>query len=585
MAFKLKPSCNEKLQFPDMTNMQILALAIEAAQQLQWKVEEISPDSILMNVPMDMWHNGEKVTFTIEDGSGKFVSVQSQCITMQFVDYGRNRKNILQLKDTINTIKAFITSEELNKKADKVEYEFNRQLTTEEKIQLEEIRKRKSFSSFFLPYKRHIATPILFYINILVFLFMGLSGTDLLKPNNISLLRWGADYAPLTLTGDWWRTLTSSFVHIGFFHLTMNIFVFAFIGSVVENIINTRRLFISYLLTGLCSSVLSLYMYPDMLSAGASGAIFGLFGILLAFVIFHPMDRSFQKGILLRTVLSFIGYNLLLGVANQEIDIVAHIGGLLSGFLLGIIYVVGARFKKKDAKNVVSILGELSIFSIFLFCFLGLCRNVPSNYEDIRFVWYNPPEKIFGNQPEKDATISGNETGIESSLSVESDSYTPLSDYDICRSYYDSATGFEIRYPSNWKKILKPEGLYAESEFPLIRLINGDNRLTVTITDCDTKKEFNETKTSRLFTSVNAKEDSSEEAEVSDISINYLPMSKITNVLHTKDESGMVKDGQKTILYHFQADKKRIFTITMIAYDLGAGDELQRILATVSITE
>lgn len=69
-------------------------------------------------------------------------------------------------------------------------------------------------SSFFFQ-KGFIAAPILIAINILVFILMALSGISLFEPKVIELLQWGADFGPLTLTGDWWRTLTCNFVHIG----------------------------------------------------------------------------------------------------------------------------------------------------------------------------------------------------------------------------------------------------------------------------------------------------------------------------------------------------------------------------------
>ena len=124
-------------------------------------------------------------------------------------------------------------------------------------------------------------------------------------------------------------------------------------------------MFMSYLLTGLCSAVFSLYMHGETISAGASGAIFGLYGIFLAFLFFHRIAKE-QRKALLTSILIFVGYNLVYGM-KAGIDNAAHIGGLLSGFLLGIIYVCSYKFEKADAQRTVSILGELGIFCIFLF--------------------------------------------------------------------------------------------------------------------------------------------------------------------------------------------------------------------------
>lgn len=141
-------------------------------------------------------------------------------------------------------------------------------------------------SSFFFQ-KGFIAAPILIAINILIFILMALSGISLLEPKVIELLQWGADFGPLTLTGDWWRTLTCNFVHIGVLHIVMNMYALFYIGILLEPMLGMRRMFSAYLLTGLCSAIASLLWHPETVSAGASGSIFGLYGIFLAFLCFN----------------------------------------------------------------------------------------------------------------------------------------------------------------------------------------------------------------------------------------------------------------------------------------------------------
>ena len=85
-----------------------------------------------------------------------------------------------------------------------------------------ESEKESSFIHFFIPRKGFIATPVLIDINILVFILMAATGAGILEPSTLALLKWGADFGPLTLTGDWWRAITCNFIHIGAFHLLMN---------------------------------------------------------------------------------------------------------------------------------------------------------------------------------------------------------------------------------------------------------------------------------------------------------------------------------------------------------------------------
>jgi len=252
MAFRLRPLHEDKLHFADLSNTQILILALEASQKLEWNIEGIALREVIFYVPMGMRSQGEEVTFTIEEGNSGEISVRSQCASVQLVDYGKNRKNIQKLQETMEEIKSTLTPEELAQKANELEEDLTRPLTEEERRLQAESEKESSFIHFFIPRKGFIATPVLIDINILVFILMAATGAGILEPSTLALLNWGADFGPLTLTGDWWRAVTCNFVHIGAFHLLMNMYAFIYIGIWLEHLIGTRRMFVSYLLTGLC---------------------------------------------------------------------------------------------------------------------------------------------------------------------------------------------------------------------------------------------------------------------------------------------------------------------------------------------
>ena len=113
----LKPSYNDKLYLPGLSNTEILILALEASQKLEWNIEEVTPEGIRFEVPFSIRSHGEAITFTIEKGSDGEVSVRSQSSSVQFVDYGKNRKNIQKLRETMEEIKASLTPEELAQRA------------------------------------------------------------------------------------------------------------------------------------------------------------------------------------------------------------------------------------------------------------------------------------------------------------------------------------------------------------------------------------------------------------------------------------------------------------------------------------
>lgn len=182
-------------------------------------------------------------------------------------------------------------------------------------------------------------TLALIILNTIVFILMTIKGVSFFSPTAESVLPWGADYGPLTLSGQWWRMFTSLFVHFGIIHLLFNMIVLFNIGPFIESLAGRVSYLILYLVSGIGGGVASLLWHPATVSAGASGAIFGLYGVLLAFLLRHRKTiapealKSLRKGALL-----FVGYNFLFGMI-PGIDMAAHMGGLATGFLVALFLV------------------------------------------------------------------------------------------------------------------------------------------------------------------------------------------------------------------------------------------------------
>jgi rhomboid protease GluP len=187
-------------------------------------------------------------------------------------------------------------------------------------------------------------TPIIMYINIIIFIIMALTGVNIIEPDSQSLLNWGANFKPMTLDGEWWRLITNCFLHIGIVHLLMNMYALLYIGMLLEPQIGKGRFAAAYLLTGVAASVNSLWWNELTISAGASGAIFGMYGLFLALLLTNLVEKSTRKE-LLSSILIFVVYNLIYGMKGG-IDNAAHIGGLVSGLLIGFAYY--ASLKKKE---------------------------------------------------------------------------------------------------------------------------------------------------------------------------------------------------------------------------------------------
>jgi len=178
-------------------------------------------------------------------------------------------------------------------------------------------------------------TPALIAINLAIFVLMVLTGVSLTDPTLPQLIRWGADFGPLTTHGQWWRLLSAAFVHIGIIHVLMNMYVLWSSGRFTERLFGNASFLVLYLLAGLGGNVASVAWHPMTVAAGASGAVFGVYGGLLGFLLVQRKTIP-KKTVtsLARGALVFIGYNVIFGL-NPHIDMTAHVGGLICGFLAG----------------------------------------------------------------------------------------------------------------------------------------------------------------------------------------------------------------------------------------------------------
>jgi len=185
---------------------------------------------------------------------------------------------------------------------------------------------------------RVFVTWLLLGINVLVFLLMMASGVSPSNPSVPDLLRWGADFGPKTMDGEWWRLLTCMFVHIGVLHLVLNMVCLAVAGPIVERMFGNVGFLLVYIVAGLFGSLVSLLWNPMLVSAGASGAIFGIYGALLGQLL--RQRNSIPAAALKQLQSSGVGFlviNLIFGLTQSNIDSAAHIGGLVGGFLGGLV--------------------------------------------------------------------------------------------------------------------------------------------------------------------------------------------------------------------------------------------------------
>ncbi|WP_412988215.1 rhomboid family intramembrane serine protease [Pediococcus siamensis] len=199
----------------------------------------------------------------------------------------------------------------------------------------------------------------LIVINFVVF---GLMTVDGGSENTQTLLRYGAVFKPLIVqNGEWWRLISGMFIHIGLTHIVMNMVTLYFVGLQVESLFGHYKFLVLYFLAGIFGNLVSLALgNPLALSAGASGAIFGLFGVWLM------LGESFHANpyirIMARQLGLFVVLALLSSVLETGIDVYAHVAGILAGFLGGYLVGVPQIGKIEPTKRIAATVALILLF-------------------------------------------------------------------------------------------------------------------------------------------------------------------------------------------------------------------------------
>jgi rhomboid protease GluP len=196
-----------------------------------------------------------------------------------------------------------------------------------------------------------LVTPAIVIANLFIFLGMVFGDGAISHPD--TLIAWGANFGPRTTNGEWWRLATAAFVHDGALALLVNVAAIAQIGLILERLIGHPTLATIYLSAGFFGSLMMVATAPETVTAGAAGALFGLYGLLLA---------AFVRGLLQRSPLSiplmtmrrlapvagvFVAYNVMTG----GFDLAAKVG-LFTGFVFGMVVTRGIRERKPTVQRL-----------------------------------------------------------------------------------------------------------------------------------------------------------------------------------------------------------------------------------------
>lgn len=336
MSFGFTPKYEIEYDISTIANARFYVHALAVLKSLKWEVNSLSENSIVAVSRASIASWGEEIFFSITENK---VKITSYCIGFQLLDFGKNKKNIHLFLKNFEKISAKQSDTEINEAYEVIASEFDKK-SEDSEISYEinpthSKQKINNFAAIFIIKKDFFITPILIFLNVIIFMMMAIKDVTFFNFSHDTLVAWGANFRPYTLDGEWWRLLTSCFVHLNFLHLFFNMYLLLFIGVLLEPILGRARFLTIYIITGFLASLSSLWWNNLTVSMGASGAIFGIIGVFFALLTTRLLKGKSKKRLLINLSI-FLIYNFFNSLREgSNVDNAAHVGGLISGLIAG----------------------------------------------------------------------------------------------------------------------------------------------------------------------------------------------------------------------------------------------------------
>jgi len=336
----------------------VLAVCYSSFQLLGWEIQFATETSLIAYTATSNWSKSMEIVATVTtDG----LAVSSEMINDELIDIKkRNQKNVesfLAMYEQTGTSLEPATIE-ANKSAILQLIADTSVVAEQEAKEMEELNEALNLNNGSM-----WATYVILAINIVVFILMVINGAGLLKASPLVHIRWGSNFGPLTLSGDWWRLFTAMFLHFGIIHLALNMYALFSIATYLEPMLGKVRFVTAYVCAGIIASLVSLWWHTEPVnSAGASGAVFGMYGVFLALLTTSLIPKTVRNA-LLQSIVIFVIFNLAYGLKGG-VDNAAHVGGLLSGVVIGYLFAISLN-KEKQTRGAVWVVPVIVIVSIF----------------------------------------------------------------------------------------------------------------------------------------------------------------------------------------------------------------------------
>lgn len=370
MAFSLNHQKSRQLELGEFSREQFLVLALEAAQNADWDIGQVSAHGFSAFTRFSLSSFSEEVSVGIQEDRAL---ITSECVGTQLFDWRKNYRNLQTFRKHFEEVKSQLSSDQLENRYSYLQQEHGFSETAA--LDLPSRKASPTFFSLFLPKGGYFITPILLNLNLLIFLTMAIIGVNGVNPDMVTLINWGGNYQLKTLDGEIWRLLTCTFLHASIFHVLMNMFALVSIGTLLEPLLGRTRFLTAYLVCGLLASLTSVWWTSTLVAIGASGAIFGLYGLFLALLFSDYLEPAARKAFMLSTAI-YLTLTLVDGLTSRGIDNAAHFGGLLAGMACGFIFLPALR--NKTQKNLQRITLALPVVLAIALISTGY-KLIPNN--------------------------------------------------------------------------------------------------------------------------------------------------------------------------------------------------------------
>ena len=336
MAFGWKTQYEKRVPAEGLNNWEIFSIVQQACKELEWEYLVVDENKFTATTPTHWTLSEEIIKISVVNDE---IIFRSRSESLELYEAGRNQKNIEEfLLPKFRKIKAAWKSEKLQLEAKLLRDETLKQIKSGNRVTGEKI----TFGT-----RDHGMTFFLLAVHALVFIVMLIRGVNVIEPEAQDIVKWGGNVKFNVTGGEWWRLITNIFVHIGILPLLVNLFGLYFIGLMVESILGKLKLLIAYLSIGVLASLISIVWLPEGVSAGATGAIFGLYGVFIAFVTTPYVDKRFSP-IWMFGAVAYVVFNIVVAFRGGN-DIAAMVGGFFAGLGTGYLFYF-FHFKRELAR-------------------------------------------------------------------------------------------------------------------------------------------------------------------------------------------------------------------------------------------